>query len=453
MWYERSCFGSWLGVCRTVFFLMMLVLQAACIHVEQSPLPVSGSPAATERPTVAERTVLPAATHTPLLKTPAKTQIPVNVARPMVAAKRLRFDSWSPDAEWIAYWFSSGSDYPAFLGFVHVLTGEICQHGDVVAQEFWDGRVVWQEGARVIVAVGEATFGGMPCEAFSPIEQGIISDAGSNVSPGGRYRARTLSERQGQTLYNTTTITDTTTGEVVITVPWVSSIHALRRGPGWLNSELYLIGQTFDQGVLYISAADGSTGSVLTDLLGMDSRFEENQWWVFSHADPATGEYHILLQWWGGVAQLPLVLYHAELGQFEVLPFYSAWPFDAMDSDPYAFSPDGEWLLVGDAVFEDRPPEAIGEDYWLRPVDSPGSRAIKVGEGLAVGAMSDKAQKIAFYDQRFIYIHGFPDGELLSRWSANDFLMPVEWSPDGKWLAAVGMFHGRGRETLFVIEP
>ncbi len=104
---------------------------------------------------------------------------------------------------------------------------------------------------------------------------------------------------------------------------------------------------------------------------------------------------------------------------------------------------------------EERPASAIGEAYWLRPVDPPGSKAVKLAEGLAVGAVSGKAQKMAYFDRQFIYISGFPGGEVLSQWSAKGFaLEPVGWSPDGMWLAARGFPQGDiDHEALFIFVP
>jgi hypothetical protein len=86
---------------------------------------------------------------------------------------------------------------------------------------------------------------------------------------------------------------------------------------------------------------------------------------------------------------------------------------------------------------EECPPEAIGEDYWLRPVDPPGS----------------EAHMMAFYDRRAIHVVSLPGGALLSRWVAGGYvLMPVGWSPDGRRLAAIGLPLAGSRDALFVIE-
>ncbi len=123
-------------------------------------------------------------------------------------------------------------------------------------------------------------------------------------------------------------------------------------------------------------------------------------------------------------------------------------------SEPYAFSPDGRWLLVGDPLDEVRPPEAIGEDYWLRALDPPGRRASLFADGLGSGAFSSQAGWMAFYDRKDIYLKTFPDGVLLGRWTSGHALVPQEWSPDGTRLAAIGLsVYDSGFDGLFVIEP
>ncbi len=57
-------------------------------------------------------------------------------------------------------------------------------------------------------------------------------------------------------------------------------------------------------------------------------------------------------------------------------------------------------------------------------------------------------------DRQSIYLFNLPDGELLGRWAASRFaLIPADWSPDGKQLAALGRPLYDVREALFIIEP
>lgn len=356
----------------------------------------------------------------------------------------------------MAYWQGESEDRPAHIAFVDTHAGEVCRHEELTSG-FWNGYAIWQDNGRVLVMLNQNkdVFRGIPCGVFDPVRDYALPEEGDDVSPDSRYRADTTSKSEEQLIHNVTTITELKTGKTVAHVAWDTSVHALRSGPHWLNDDLYLIGQTLNQGVLYLELPDGHTGNVLTDLFGLGARYDKSIWHVFSHTDPVAGTYHILLQWDEGPVRSPLLLYHSELKKVEELAFYEVHPFGATDHEPLDFfSPDGKWLLVSDPINEEHPPNAIGEDYWLHPIDLPGSEAVTIAGGLAAGKTSWEAQKMALYDRQSIYIFSLPDGELLGRWVASRFaLIPAGWSPDGKQLAAVGLPLYDGRDALFIIEP
>jgi hypothetical protein len=431
---------------------------------------------AVQTPTV-QASVLPAATHTPVTGTPTSTPIARVVIEPLaVAAARLglAFDGWSPDGQWIAYWVGD-VERPAHLTFVDVHTGRTCQHEEVSAQD-WSRRVIWQGDGKVTAVInqqGEA-LGGLVCEALAPVEAVAFPGrvTGDEMSPDGRYRALTRIVRwEGEAMYKTLVIAEVGTGRMIASVSYVGSPHFGWAGQGWLNEELYLIGKAVDQGILYVSLPEGRIGHVLPDMVGPDTGDEEYIWLVQSQADPANGAYHLLLQEYRDDApQFPLLLYHSELDQVEEVPFYLAWPF----FDSSSFTPDGTWLLLGNPTAKGEPVGAV--NYWLRPVDPPGSTAVEVSIGMKLGGVSAEAQKMAeivakavtygwafcglsreaeqmaFSRETSVMVFGLSDGKLLGGWSTSPYnVRYLWWSPDGNHAVAMGYDAQTENEALFVI--
>jgi hypothetical protein len=136
----------------------------------------------------------------------------------------LRFDSWSPGGEWVAYWIGERSEgFPAYLAFVAPGSGKLCPHEVVVAQNLWSDSITWQEdgSAIVITSLGEEPLRGTPCQQFSLAEKRTVPETTGEISPDGRYRTETIVvEWEGQLAHSLTTITDTTTNQTVVTVRW-----------------------------------------------------------------------------------------------------------------------------------------------------------------------------------------------------------------------------------------
>lgn len=399
----------------------------------------------------------PSAVPAPEKTTPSDVQNMLNTVEPLITANSLRFDSWSLDSKWIAYWFADNKESSISLGFANILSNEICQHEEIIAQNLESGTIIWQNDNKVVVVPGleEEAMTGAPCERFFPLENGPSLEGKGEVSPDGHYRAVTTFTSEGQLIHNTVTITDTATNKTILTFFWEASVHAVRGGPSWLTNDLYLIGQTYQQGLLYLSVPDGQTGNVLTDLMGIENYDEETVWWVFSHVETAIDKFHILLQWWGGPTQWPpLLLYHSESALVENLPFYKARPF-SIYSSLYGFSPDGLWLLVGNPVEGGNPAEDSGEDYWLRSVDPPGGSFVQLANQAALGGLSNNGQMTAFlHANNSIQIVSFPDGQLLSQWQTPGYEVDrLWWSADSSGLIAWGINLESGQHTLFVIQP
>jgi hypothetical protein len=251
-----------------------------------------------------------------------------------------------------------------------------------------------------------------------------------------------------EAMYKTLTIAEPATGRTIATVSYVDSPHFGWAGQGWLNDELYLIGKTVDQGVLYVSLPEGRIGRLLPDLLGLDASEEEYVVYLCRQANPATGEYHLLLvRYRDDTGRLPPLLYHSELDQEEELAFYDVQAV----FDGSSFTPDGKWLLLSNPIAEGEP--GPSSDYWLRPVDPPGSAAVEIPRGMDFGGFSSEAQKMAFVGRSSVFLLSFPDGKLLSRWTAPSYYVDrLWWSPDGSRFVAMGFPALTGNEALFVIQ-
>ena len=391
------------------------------------------------------------ATLAPVTETPTKASMPLARIKPFITAKglRLRFDSWAPDSLWIAYWLGEEEERPASLAFANVDSGETCQHKEVIAQDIGSGRVIRQEDGSALILSGLAGEAqrGVPCGAFALVEHVAAPRTYGEFSPDGSYFAeRIILKLEEQAFHTELRITELGTGQTIVSETFVDSPHLQFCGPRWLNNELYLIGRTVDQGVLYYSVADDRVGHVFPDLLGSEASEEENVSLINTQVNPDSGEYHLLLGRWGDPTGS--LLYHSELDQLEELPSYYGWTFADASGGWGSFSPDGRWLLLYNQT------EDGDTDYWLRLVDPPGSPSVQIANPAHPGGMSSNGQLMAFFRLGHILIVSFPDGRLLSRWYApNYWLDRLWWSPDGSRLVAYGSPLEYGYEALFVIEP
>lgn len=443
---------------------MLILTHSACSSIPIGTRLPSTSPilSGKDTPSISSEStsiVLPADTASPENETPSENQNLPTVVDPLITAEVLRFDSWSLNSVWVAYWLGEDNEeLPASLAFANVQSGEVCSHEELIAPNLGSGQVLWQGDGQavVILSPGEGAFAGLPCGAFDPIENDPLSEIWGELSPDGHYLARLIHASKGQLITYTVTITDTATNQTVATYSWDASIYLTGSGPGWLNNELYLLGQTYQQGVLYLSVLDGQTRNVLTELMGIEIYDEETVWWVMSQSDPATGAYHLLLEWRGGPTDWPpLLLYHSELDLVEELPFYKVRPFDNDNNVTlYGFSPSGQWLLVGNPVEGGNPAADSGQDYWLRMVDPPGGSFVQMENQAGLGGMSSNGEMIAFlHDNSYVDILSFPEGELLSEWHMPDYDVDrLWWSPNSSRLIVWGINPESGQHALFAIE-
>ncbi len=73
---------------------------------------------------------------------PTRAETLIHNIEPLVTGSILRFDSWSPDSKWFAYWITNNDDAPAHLAFINVQTGKTCEQ-EVGAIGIESGGVKW----------------------------------------------------------------------------------------------------------------------------------------------------------------------------------------------------------------------------------------------------------------------------------------------------------------------
>lgn len=218
-------------------------------------------------------------------------------------------------------------------------------------------------------------------------------------------------------------------------------------GRGWLTNHLLLIGQTVDQGIVFLSLPGGETGRVITDLMALDLVEEEDVSLVDFHADPQTGDFQILIQRAPGQ---PILLFSSRSGQVVRLPFSQVYPLSMDPSDVRLFSPDGEWLLLGNPTDNARG----GGGSWLVPTRAGDGEAVKLPNLGRFSGIDRRANKAVFLSGTRATILSFPGMEWIGSWSAPGFQMEkVFWSPDSDSLALMATELETAEVSLFVIQP
>jgi hypothetical protein len=441
-----------------ILFALVLALVGCFSPVAPTEMPAGPSSPLTDEVVVETTTIPetpaetiytptspPTATPTLVPVTPSQTPAPLFKITPYLTPEglRMRFDSWSSDGFWLTYWLAEDDEHPASLHFKNVKSGESCQAEDVQAVSTGSDLLLWQEdGSVVILPSGliQGAMQGVPCGVFVSAGGGILPESSTNtyLSPDGRYQAETVIVQQEEVGFHTDLqITETATGQNLLSMRYLGTRHFSFGGPSWLTNDLYVIGRTVEQDILYYSVAEDRVGQLYPDLLGLEA---ESTYSLFSQTDPASGTFHLLL-----LSDGPPLLYHSESGELEELPYSSVSSFTSTGS--YPFSPDGKWLLLSQ-----RP----GGAKMLRSVDPPGSVPIQIAAAQSrVGGLAPNGQKMVFLrGPGSINIVRFPDGEFLSQWRASGYdIQAIWWSPDSKWLVAWGINTESGLEVLFVIEP
>lgn len=428
---------SSIGIC------FMLTLALAACNAPAEPLPSEMPPTATPHGTSISPSRTPA--PTPFTETPENASISLNKMEPFITpdALRVRFDSWSLDGLWIAYWHAENEEQPASLAFANVASGQTCQAEEVQAQSLGSDLLHWQEDGSVIIFPGGSSgvpLKGMPCEVFVPTEESARSDPKTStyLSPDGRYLATERIIRQEEAVFHIELqITELAAGQNLLTLSYLGSPHLIFGGPRWLNNDIYVIGKTVDQGALYYSILEDRVAHLYPDLLGLET---EKDFAFFTQTDPKVGMFHVLL-----LSDGPALLYHSESNQLEELTLTDAVNFADASGGLSYFSPDGKWLLLN---------QTVGRSYWLHPVDPPRSTPTELASYGRASGLSPDGQKLALAQgNRAINIVRFPAWALSSRWTVAGFdLQGLWWSPDSQRLVAWGMNPNSGKEALFLIQ-
>ncbi len=377
---------------------------------------------------------------------PTRAETLIHNIEPLVTGSILRFDSWSPDSKWFAYWITNNDDAPAHLAFINVQTGKTCEQ-EVGAIGIESGGVKWLADGTVNIAdySSKKAFHGVPCKTFSEVEFFPPSNHESSLSPDNRYRAETVISGYNQELtHNITAITEISTNQVIVTVNWDSGPHTSAES-GWLTNELYLIGlDVVKQKVIYASVLDGKVGDVVTDIMRLKTQDVGYIFHMGRYANTTEGKFHLLLEE-ANQAPALLLLYHSETGFVEKLPFYKSSIIDGS-----AFSSDGKWLFLS---YPSSKQNGDIPDFWIRSVDPPDSAALQLASGMGFAGFSSEAHKIVFIDD-YVHILNFPSGEVISMLSVPDYSIDrVWWSPDGTRLALQGFPVSTQPGAIFVVEP
>jgi len=300
------------------------------------------------------------------------------------------------------------------------------------------------------------TLVGRPCEIFALTDNIGNRQASGVTSPDGIYRAETtVLEWEGSLIKNETTITEISTAEPVLSVTWDGSPH-FQNPSGWLNSDLFLIGPTVNQGVIFASVSERKAGNVIQDLLKLPAGEIGNVFSVAYTANIVSGNYHLLITQPENSPDWPLLLYHSELDLVEKLPYFLTASFGP-SSRFSSFSPDGQYVLLVDPVGGDYGSLGKGSDYLFRVVDPPESLAFKVAENAGFGGMSISGDLVAYNEKGNLKISNYENGQVIGQWKTSGCILDPKywfWSVDGTKFAGIVDCTGtkpNHKEALFVI--
>jgi hypothetical protein len=381
--------------------------------------------------------------------------------RPLVTAPYLEFGSWSPDSQWIAYWVSSEEDVAqstnfmpgGTLNFRNVISGETCAVSQFVTPDNQSATIYWSDAMEVIIALGEETFTGKPCqnETYRQLDNFVTeSPPDPALSPNGEYQAATVLEtNENGILTFETTITATNSTQPVQRVTWQLDERLGEYGLGgeWISQEQFLIYETLDQGPLILDVERGII-PVLTELFGLDqipsiAGPEAYGLRVIPLSGLQRDAFHLLMQGVGTEANFPSVMvYHAENGTVETLPFRYAWRV--------TYSPDGQWLLM-----DERPIVGGYEMYTIsiRKVDDVGGDWRQIATNVNSALWNTDWTEMAFSSNETVTWQTFSEAEHIGQWNMGQYWThPIAWSPDGRALITIGNNPGVVESAMFILE-
>jgi len=344
---------------------------------------------------------------------------------------------------WLAYrtFPSADPQQPGALQFLNAGTGQNCPYPGNASPRQAAPTVIWGEEGLVIVREEGGYLAGKPCQEFFPV---AFEMPVAGFSPTGVYAAETLVTGSGEGILQARTIIRSVgSGAELEGVDWTvdQRLGDLGLGGQWLTEDHFLIYETRERGPVLIQVG-GEPVSVASEMIGTVHQPVPGVTLAARGAAVAgTANYHLVLFGVGIEADFPAVrLYHSETGSIEELPFHHTW-------SP-VFSPDGRWLLM----------RGEQEDVYLQPVDSAEvdperAKTLRIVDD-AAGPMpwSPNADRLAYNAGDLLQVLEVGSGQVTSRWQGEGYqLHPVDWSPDGSRLAALGTRLEGGQEGLFLI--
>ncbi len=454
--------------------LLLFSALTACSIPFEPALPTTTAPMAIvlstpTSPAVASAmpTAVPSLLSTPtrllMPSQPPPTGTPASVLlTPVATAAAIRFESWSPNGDWLAYWSSTEAEAasnnypfpPGTLHFLNVDTSQTCANPEFAAHDYTD-RLVWRSSGQVIVLSGGCANLGRPCsqefESITCRGPNATVEPNGALSPNGQYQAVTVPDLQSDgTLSVTTTVADSSSGHVENRITWKhrGGLGGLGVGGRWLTNDQFLIYETLDRGPLLVQVG-GDVIQVAPELFGLPPVISpDREDFVGPRGAGAavagTENYHLVIYGIGLESGLPTVkFYHSETGEVEELSFRYVWSPE--------FSPDGRWLLLRQPVY----PHGYEEsNLWIRPVDPVGSEVHLLAENANYTMWASNWTKVATSAQRTVSIYALPEARLIGSWMADEHdVVPVAWSPDNRFLAVLGFVSGLSRDALFVVRP
>jgi hypothetical protein len=383
---------------------------------------------------------------------------------PFAAAAYIRFEGWSPDSRWLAYWLSSQEDVDhqlpgampgGTLHFADVATGQTCAAPQFHSETDQAACVDWVVDGRVVVVMGGQAFQGAPCQskpfaALADYAPAGEAPPGPALSPDGRQRAATalVSSANGVLTFQTI-LTDTVEMRPVQSVRWQIDERLGDYGLGgqWVSRTQFLIYETLDKGPLLVDVQRG-TIPVLTDLFGMNaipSILGEEAYSLHATAAPSVEPdmFHLAISGVGSEGNFPPVrLYHAESELVETLPYQKVWGFSAKY----------KWLFLYEGV--DQAGHEIGYNLWARRLEDTGGAWRLLAPAFDYLLWQTDESEMAFtQNETSVVWQTFPAGEPLGRWHTDRYwVLPLAFSPDGRYLALVGNQPGLWQYGLFVLE-
>jgi hypothetical protein len=439
---------------KTLLYIIGSVLSSLLL-VECEP----GSRAVSNPTIVPSLTARPSPVPTNPLKGTASAE--VISSTPLVTGPYLEFGSWSPDSQWIAYWVSSQEDLEqstnfmpgGTLNFRNVTSGETCSVSQFTTPDNRNAKIYWSDEMEAIVAMGEETFTGKPCQAepYRKLDNYVAEELPNPaLSPDGKYQVDTLLESsENGILTFETTITSAGSSQPEQSITWQINERLGEYGLGgeWVSKEQFLLYETLDQGPLIIDVERGMI-PVLTELFGLDeipSMLGPQEYGL--RAIPLPGmerdSFHLLVQGVGLEANFPpVMLYHAENGIVETLPFRYAWRD--------AHSPDGLWLLM-----DERPDIGGYETYTIsiRPVEDVDGNWHQIATDVDSVLWNTDWTEMAFHSDETVTWQTFPEAAPIGQWNTGPFwAQPVAWSPDARALVVMGNIPNVVGSGLFILE-